>query len=200
MGKKRILFFDTETSGLPKNYKAPVTDLGNWPLIVQLAWIVADEDGAIISKRQMLVKPYRNGEPIDISAEAQAVHGHTFEKLEAEGIKIDHALMAILIDISDADLIVAHNLGYDAPILASEMIRAKIERIEGKPKFCTMQATTNVCKIPGPYGYKWPKLQELHKFLFGTEFDGAHDAMSDIEATYKCYFELKKRGLANVPV
>jgi len=33
------LFFDTETTGLPKNWKAPIEDLNNWPRLVQLAWL-----------------------------------------------------------------------------------------------------------------------------------------------------------------
>jgi len=32
--KKMYLFFDTETTGLPRNWKAPVTDLDNWPRMV----------------------------------------------------------------------------------------------------------------------------------------------------------------------
>ena len=39
------LFFDTETTGLPKNWKAPITDLENWPRLVQLAWLVYDNIG-----------------------------------------------------------------------------------------------------------------------------------------------------------
>ena len=33
------LFFDTETTGLPRNWSAPVSDLNNWPRLVQIAWI-----------------------------------------------------------------------------------------------------------------------------------------------------------------
>ena len=38
------IVFDTETTGLPKKYNAPFTDTDNWPRMVQLAWIVYDED------------------------------------------------------------------------------------------------------------------------------------------------------------
>lgn len=59
-----------------------------------------------------------------------------------------------------------------------------------------MKATVSYCKIPNKYGgYKWPKLQELHEKLFGYEFDDAHDALADIEATFKCYWKLRKLGL-----
>lgn len=39
------LFFDTETTGLPKNYKAPASDSDNWPRLVQIAWSIYDAEG-----------------------------------------------------------------------------------------------------------------------------------------------------------
>lgn len=41
----KILFFDTETTELPKDYGAPTTDTKNWPHMVQLSWIVTDVIG-----------------------------------------------------------------------------------------------------------------------------------------------------------
>ena len=57
-----------------------------------------------------------------------------------------------------------------------------------------MQSTTNFCAIDGPYGYKWPKLSELHYKLFRTGFEEAHNASVDITATAKCFWELKRLG------
>ncbi len=53
---------------------------------------------------------------------------------------------------------------------------------------------TDILKIPSRKGsgYKWPKLEELHNFLFKEGFDGAHDALNDVMATSKCYFEMNK--------
>ena len=59
-----------------------------------------------------------------------------------------------------------------------------------------MQSSTNYCAIPGFYGnYKWPTLDELHRKLFNTGFEDAHDASVDINATAKCFWELKRRGV-----
>ncbi len=55
-----------------------------------------------------------------------------------------------------------------------------------------MQATTNYCRLPGPYGYKWPTLQELHMKLFQESFEDAHHALVDVRACARCYFELKR--------
>ena len=42
------LIFDTETTGLPKNWKAPITDTDNWPRCVQIAWQLHDEMGELV--------------------------------------------------------------------------------------------------------------------------------------------------------
>ncbi len=76
----------------------------------------------------------------------------------------------------------------------AELIRNNMPDIEAsKSKICTMQSTTNFCAIEGYYGYKWPKLSELHIKLFGKDFEEAHDASIDIKATAKCFWELKRR-------
>ncbi len=58
-----------------------------------------------------------------------------------------------------------------------------------------MESSIDFCAIPGYYGYKYPSLQELHKKLFNYEFEDAHNALSDIRATLKCFFELKEREI-----
>lgn len=188
----KILVFDTETAGLPKNYKAHASAGNNWPNIIQLAFLVA-EDGHIIHRYQTLIKP----RGWVIGAEAQIVHGISQEQCEMEGIEIEDALAELLKWQAGADLLVAHNTGFDVPVIASEMMRCNIKAVP-KPKFCTMNATTDICRIPGPYGFKWPKLQELHQFLFNEGFDGAHNALADVEATNKCFWELINRGLIEV--
>ncbi len=51
------LFFDTETTGLPRNYKAPVSDSNNWPRMVQIAWRLMDEKGGEIDSQDFIIKP-----------------------------------------------------------------------------------------------------------------------------------------------
>jgi hypothetical protein len=58
-----------------------------------------------------------------------------------------------------------------------------------------MEKSTNYCKLDGPYGYKWPKLSELHHILFGVGFEEAHNAAADIHATAKCFWQMKKIGI-----
>jgi DNA polymerase III epsilon subunit-like protein len=97
--------------------------------------------------------------------------------------------------INQAEYLVAHNMSFDEKIVGAEFLRNRMpDGTSTKKKICTMQSTTNFCAIEGPYGYKWPKLSELHYKLFGTGFEEAHNAAVDINATAKCFWELKRLG------
>ena len=52
-----FLIFDTETTGLPKNFKAPISDTDNWPRCVQIAWQLHDSDGSLIENKDYLIQP-----------------------------------------------------------------------------------------------------------------------------------------------
>ena len=187
------LFFDTETTGIPKNYKAPVSDLENWPRLVQVAWLVTDETGEEISSAEHIVKP--NG--FTIPADAAKVHGITTDIALARGVDIKTALDAIIKDINLATMLIAHNIAFDEKILGAELLRAGYANyVDAKPRRCTMQSATDFCRLPGPYGFKWPTLNQLHVKLFHESFSDAHRALVDVRACAKCYFELKRLNIA----
>jgi len=75
------LFFDTETTGLPRNWKAPVTDLNNWPRLVQLAYLLYDENGNKITGGDYIIKP----EGFTIPINASRIHGISTERAIREG-------------------------------------------------------------------------------------------------------------------
>jgi|SRR5690554_2101196 len=183
------LFFDTETTGLPRNWKAPVTDLNNWPRLVQLAYLYQDSNGNKISGGDFIIKP----EGFTIPTEASRVHGITTARALQEGQSITSVLQEFNSLIKQAKYLVAHNISFDENILGSELIRTGMQNtLPAKAKICTMQRTTDFCRLPGPYGYKWPRLDELHYKLFKTDFAGAHDAAVDVTVTAKCFWELKR--------
>ena len=192
-----ILFFDTETTGKPFNYKAPVTDLYNWPRLVQLAWIMADKDGNVLKKKSVIIKP----DGFSIPAESVAVHGITTERAQREGLPLNDVLEEFATDLSLAEHIVGHNIDFDQHIVGAELCRLGMDFnvLMDKPCTCTMKTTTKFCAIPNPNtyfgGYKWPSLQELYQKLFNRSFEDAHDALADITATKECFFELKLRGI-----
>lgn len=186
------LFFDTETTGLPRNWKAPVTDLNNWPRMIQIAWILCDDKGNRIESDDYIIKP----ENFKISQDASRIHGISTEKAIKEGADLETILNKFNKLVEQADFIIAHNISFDEKILGAELLRKEIRSdFNKKRKLCTMQSSTNYCRLSGPYGYKWPKLSELHIKLFGVDFDEAHDASVDINATEKCFWEMRKRKL-----
>lgn len=186
------LFFDTETTGLPKNYKAPVTDLNNWPRMIQIAWLLCDENGNQIEKSSNIITP----EGFEIPIAASNVHGISTEKALEEGRNLKTVLFEFNNLIEETDHIVAHNISFDEKIVGAEFLRNKINTsFNDKTKICTMKSSTDFCQIQGYYGYKWPTLSELHIKLFGEDFEGAHDALADIIATEKSFWKLKEKGV-----
>jgi DNA polymerase III subunit epsilon len=191
-----LLFVDTETTGTPANYRAPATDIKNWPRLVEVCWLPAVKQDRTVT----LGKPVRyviRPEGFQIPAKAAAIHGITTEMALADGDLIELVLCLLGHLVDRSEVIVAHNVAFDAPILGAEYHRLHFgdNPLADKPTVCTMQLLTQWCKIPGPYGYKWPTLQELHERLFGTRFDNAHSAEADVVACAKCYQEAIRRGI-----
>lgn len=183
------LFFDTETSGLPRSWKAPITDLNNWPRLVQLAYLLYDNEGNQISSGNHIVKP----EGFTIPESASRVHGITQSFASNGGEPLIEVLNQFNLVAKKAHYLVAHNISFDENVLGAEFIRTGIKTsIWNKQKICTKERTTDFCAIPGPYGNKWPTLSELYYKLFNSEFKDAHNAMTDTIITSKCFWELKK--------
>jgi DNA polymerase III epsilon subunit-like protein len=186
------LFFDTETTGLPKKYYASIEELDNWPRIVQIAWLKYDNLGNFISEKEHIIKP----DGFEIPDSSSRIHGITTKKALDLGVDLKPVLKEFSSEINNADTIIAHNMSFDEKIVLSEFYRNNIENnLSNITKICTMQSSTNYCKIPGKYGkYKWPNLIELHNILFNCNFKSAHNALADVRACAKCYFELKRLG------
>lgn len=188
------LFFDTETTGLPQNWKAPVTDFDNWPRLVQIAWLIFSSEGEQIIEREYIVRP----QGFIIPKQASDIHGITTEKALEEGLPLRDILEELTQAISQAKHLIAHNMSFDQRIIEAEFLRENIRHdLFRTSKICTKEASTLFCKIPREYGneYKWPSLSELHIKLFGHGFEEAHDACADTRACAKCFFELKKLGV-----
>lgn len=207
------LVFDTETTGLPKDWKAPMTDVDNWPRVIQLAFTAYNYEYKPFVKYKQLIKPdgwevpsidyYLRQGFSQAKAEKEATfwikNGFTQQQNEEEGVPILNALNSFITVFQQCSYIIAHNMSYDNNVLGAEMIRNKV-RPNNKPvKLCTKLASTEFCQIPDRFGgYKWPKLEELHNKLFGRGFEGAHDAGNDVDACAKCFFELIKLDVINL--
>ena len=86
--RQLLLFFDTETTGLPSDWNAPSSDVTNWPRIVQISWIISNIRGQIISKQNYIVKP----EGFSIPSEVSQIHGITTERALEVGEKLNNIL------------------------------------------------------------------------------------------------------------
>jgi DNA polymerase III epsilon subunit-like protein len=188
------LFFDTETTGLPKNWNAPVTDLQNWPRLVQLAFVYF-KDGFEVESKDYIIKPEGFVIPDDVAK----VHGINTQMANEKGVALQIALNEFASLLERADFVVAHNMSFDEKIIGAEFLRKNmINYLDKKQAICTKEISTNFCAIPSSSGFKefkWPKLSELHTKLFGADFANSHNAFGDVIATAKCFWEMKNRGI-----
>src|SRR5690606_31602984 len=193
------IIFDTETTGLPRNYDAPITDLDNWPRLVQLAWQLHDERGKLLSNQSFIVKP----EGFTIPYNAEKVHGISTDRALKEGHDLLKVLQAFEQDVTKAHYLVGHNIDFDIKVTGAEFLRKQEPtHLLEKNSLDTKDISTDFCAISGGKGgkFKWPTLTELHHKLFGIGFEDAHDAAYDVAATAKCFFGLiKHKVLAPEP-
>jgi DNA polymerase-3 subunit epsilon len=191
-------FVDCETTGLPTSRYFSALDVSGWPHLVQLAWAIYESSGEPVENRCHIIRPAG----FKIPKEATLIHGIS----QARALRVGEDLGQILSDFLRAierpgTVLVAHNLAFDLGVIGSEFVRMNMPAgFLDLPGFCTMKATTDLCRLPRSwgYGFKWPTLEELHAHLFGGSYDRPHDAGRDVEACARCFFELKRIGLVGV--
>ena len=185
-----FLIFDTETTGLPKKWNAPVSDSDNWPRCIQLAWQLHDVNGKIINNKSCLIKP----EGFDIPFESEKIHGISTSLGKKNGQNLEDVIESFLNDLKKAKYLIGHNVKFDINIVGAELFRLGISSQFADLRVldtCT-ELTANICKIRGGRSgkFKFPTLIELYDFLFKESFDQAHNASADVEATARSFFEL----------
>ena len=146
-----LVCFDTETTGLDVQKEH----------IIQLSLVKVDTaDWQIVDQRDWYILP--EGE-FTIPAEATKIHRITTKMALELGYDLSFVIDKFLQDFNKAKYIVGHNIDFDKKIVGAELIRlSRPDIMDSKQAFCTMKSSTDFCKIPGYYGYKYPKLQELY--------------------------------------
>ncbi len=188
------IIFDTETTGLPRDYNAPMSDVDNWPRLVQIAWQLHDARGKLLSNHNYIIRP----EGFTIPYNAEKVHGISTKRALAEGHDLKEILQVFREDVIQSKFLVGHNIGFDINVVGSEYLRSKLVMpLEGKAELDTKDISNEFCALPGGKNgkFKWPTLTELHQKLFGVGFDDAHDAAYDVDATARCFFGLINQGI-----
>ncbi|MGO3237365.1 MAG: DNA polymerase III subunit alpha [Psychroflexus halocasei] len=189
------IIFDTETTGLPKRWNAPISDVDNWPRAIQIAWQVHDEWGELVEHQDFLIKP----EGFDIPYDSERIHGISTALAEEKGVPILEVLEKFNVALGKAKFVVGQNVGFDVNIMGAEYYRAQVDSpMTEMPVLDTCTETTaELCQIPGGRGgkFKLPTLTELHEKLFGVPFSEAHNATADVEATTRCFLELIRTNI-----
>ena len=188
------LIFDTETTGLPQNFNAPLSDSDNWPRMVQIAWQLHDENGELIENQDYIIK--REG--YDIPFNATRIHGISTKMAQEQGRDLQEVLEEFTEVLKKTKVVAGHNIDFDYKIVGAELFRKGIENtLEKTLSADTMELGTDFCQLSGGKNgrYKSPKLEELYEKLYGKKFDEAHNAAADVNATAQVFFEMMRIGI-----
>src|SRR5690606_30642734 len=117
------LIFDTETTGIPHNKTAPITDLDNWPRVVQLAWQLHDNKGKLVSRQNLIIQP----DGFNIPYKAEQIHGISTKRAMEEGQPLKAVLELFIADLKQTQLLIGHNIEFDISILGAEFIRQQFD-------------------------------------------------------------------------
>jgi DNA polymerase III epsilon subunit-like protein len=200
----RVVYFDTETNGLPKSRGGSDTDIKNHPEPVEIAWQIW-EDGKLVKRRVALIKP----DPSIVWDAGSAMIHKIYKQFALDnGTPGADVFTEFKTDCRSCDVIIAHNLAFDLPVVKCACLRLWTTDLDFSwlpaKQICTMKLTTGVCKLPFVNSkfprregdYKQPRLAELHTYLFGNEgtYD-AHRASSDVDCLVACSHELVRRNI-----
>ena len=190
----KIFVYDTETTWFINKKE---TNLDLQPKIVQFAWILWELKEGIFTEEKrinILINP-----KIPIPFWSSQVH-HIYDIDIKDSPFIESVIDEILSYINEPDITIWHNIEYDEDMIKLELKRLKQEyKYKPKQTVCTMKNSVNFCAIQWNWArFKYPKLWELHKKLFWEYFIWAHDAMTDVEATLRCFIELVKQNVITV--
>jgi len=195
----KVIVFDTETTGLPitkgfnNYYSYKDLDKYNSSRLLSICWQVYDNT-TFISSNYFIIKPVDF--TIDNKSKSCEINGITQEMALEKGIDINEVFTKLFNDLINTDRLVAHNINFDVNIILSELYRNNknniIDLLLSKSLYCTMINGKNIAKIKfkNSNNIKLPKLVELYKHYFNTEFENAHNAEVDVTACAKCYFKM----------
>lgn len=190
----KIFVFDTETTWFINKKE---TDLDKQPRIIQFAWILWEIKDWVFTEEKkidILINP-----KIPIPYNSSQVH-HIYDIDIKNAPYIEDVIEEIVTYLNMPDIIIWHNIEYDEDMIKLELKRLEKEyKYKPKQTFCTMKTTVDFCAIQWNWArFKYAKLGELHKRLFNKYFIWAHDALTDVQATLRCFIELVNKNVIHI--
>jgi len=187
-----LLFLDTETTGLPDkrgwdDYYDP-SELEHYERsrMIEFACIIYDtEKKEIVKEYSTMIKP--DGYLIENSH----IHGITHEEASDKGVCIQELFMNLLSCFHEYNIqkIIGHNILFDIHIIRSELFRYNetelLDIFNTIDLSCTMKMGQKRMNQ-----WKSPRLTELYAFLFKSEIEQDHRALSDTKYCFACYLEM----------
>lgn len=183
-------YSDTEMTGMVL-WGQPSED-PNQPRMVEFALVQKNQAGQVRNVVNLLIKP----DGWIIPPDATKIHGITTEMAHDLGVREHFAALLIEDMLTSTDLLVCHNIKFDFKIFkilahnaGRPQLRQVLEALEKQKKlFCTMEASTPLCKIPGGRPYKWPKLTEAYEYFYQEPMPGAaHTSLADTKGCMKVH-------------
>jgi len=184
-----ILFIDTETSGLPKNWNLPYTEDANWPHAVQVSWVIYTKDRQEVKREDH----YINDGDFRITNGAFKIHGITPEFLKQNGEPRKQVMQLLYDDLEKYQpLVVGHFMELDYHITGVAFYRLGMQQpINDLTMYCTMVGSKHLVRNPQR---QYLKLGQLYELLFDKQLLKQHNAMTDALATAEVFFELQRLG------
>ena len=187
----KILFFDTETTGLPRDRHVPAKDgEGNWPDVVSLAWVIMDHEKKLIKSKYVIVKP----EGWTIPADSIMIHGITQDKAETEGVLLRPLLEEFQKDVLSCKYAVAHNLAFDKNVLDNAALwRAGRAPLRWLTCWCTAELGKDITRVPfaSGRGFRYPRLADLYTHLTHKQPNvDLHNALFDTLLLSELFYHL----------
>lgn len=116
----KFLVFDTETTGLPTANLIGPQYLEQWPYIVQLSYVIYDDERNTIELKDYIIKIPDN---IDIPQESINIHGITKKISNTYGVSIYEVFAEFYYYFKIADKIIGHNINFDINMIRVELLR-----------------------------------------------------------------------------
>ena len=178
--EKKIIFFDVETNG---------TNATDSVLSISAMKVVYNTENNEMKKLGEFDRFYFRNEGESVNEGAIKVNGLTDEEIEKRR-KLSDVEYALTFkeDINNfyefcdgAEHFIAHNIRFDRQFIPFIL----------KYQFDTMLENTDIVKVPGPYGYKWPKLSECAQYYnVKLEEDQLHNSMYDVIIMARVMFRM----------